>query len=171
MKEAMKIFGIAGLGFCLTPLLLEAVFHLLPVETGMGREPMARFGPTTGASPGRAFSFARDWKFTQLNRGMINSDGFIGERDYPKTGAGEVVAVIGDSFVEAVMTPSADTLHAVIGDHLTRGASGKVVGLGLSDAELATFQHFFERATEIWDLDFVVFVIGEGDLADAFVAQ
>jgi len=168
MKETMKIFGFACLGFLLTFLVLEAVFHLLPVETGRGRAPMVRFGPTTGASPGREFSFARDWKFTQLNRGKINSDGFIGEQDYPKTGAGEVIAVIGDSFVEAVMIPSVDTLHATIGDHLSQVASDKVVGLGLSDAELATFHHFFERATEIWDLDFAVFVIGEGDLADAF---
>lgn len=128
---------------------------------------MVRFGPTTGASPGRKFSFARDWKFTQLSHGVINSDGFIGDYDYPPTETEGVIAIIGDSFVEAVMIPPDDTLHAVVQDHLLDVASDKVVGLGLSDAELATFQHFFQRAIVIWGVDFVVFVIGEGDLAAA----
>jgi hypothetical protein len=79
--------------------------HVLPVSKD---SPVFRF------SPNRDFVFSRDWNFTMINRGHVNNDGWVNNQDYRVSEYPPLVAVIGDSFIEAQMLPYAQTIQGLL---------------------------------------------------------
>jgi hypothetical protein len=52
------------------------------------------------------------------NRGRVNNAGFVNDQDYQKNGELPLLAVIGDSMIEAAMVPYRDTLQGRLADAL-----------------------------------------------------
>jgi len=147
-------------------VITEVLLRLLPIQSSMGNQPMARFPAITGGEPGNQFVYTRDWNFTLFNRGEVNSDGFHAAGEFPPSGADDVTIVVGDSFIESVMVPADQTLQARLGMDL-HGSAKSVPGLGISGAELGAMHYFIERANTIWQVDNVVLVVGSNDIKNA----
>jgi len=49
-----------------------------------------------------------------INRGHVNNDGWVNNQDYRLSDYPPLVAVIGDSFIEAQMLPYAQTFHGLL---------------------------------------------------------
>src|SRR5262249_3586674 len=84
---------------------------------------------------GREFLFSRDWNFSIVNRGRINNDGFVNDNDYRSDDPRPLIAVIGDSYVEAAMVPTGDTFYRRLADRLPPPAPAH--GLGASGESLS----------------------------------
>ncbi len=148
-------------------LLLELVLFLLPTPQGLGRHESARFTPMEAGIPGHRFVSGAGWNLRLFNEGRLNSDGFHAEADFPENGTEGIVAVIGDSFIEATMIPYGQTLHGV----MRQERGDRVIGLGVSGGELGNHEFLAHRASELWGVSALVIVINEEDLYQSLASK
>jgi hypothetical protein len=103
---------VASTIFCL--VVAEAGLRFLPVTSGLHALPVSKDSPVFRFSPNRDFVFSRDWSFNMINRGHVNNDGWLNNQDYRVSEYPPLVAVVGDSQVEAVMMPYPQTFHGLL---------------------------------------------------------
>ena len=118
-------------------LLAEVVLRFLPVATGMWAMPVNEANPVFRFTPDREFLFSRDWNFSLVNRGRINNDGFVNDENYAETDSRPLLAVIGDSYVEAAMVPNRETFYRRQAEQL--GGKGRIYSFGASGAPLSQY--------------------------------
>jgi hypothetical protein len=126
---------VASTIFCL--VVAEAGLRFFPVMSGLHALPVSKDSPVFRFSPNRDFVFSRDWYFYMPNRGHVNNDGWVNDQDYRMSEYPPLVAVIGDSFIEAMMLPYAQTFHGL----LAKLFEGKLrfYSFGASGAPLSQF--------------------------------
>ena len=90
---------------------LEVVMRFLPVHTGFRVAPVTAQAPVAHLQPNEPFTFSTGWRFKNVNRGRINNAGFVNDQDYHKEGKRPLLAVVGDSYIEARMIPYGETLQ------------------------------------------------------------
>jgi hypothetical protein len=125
------------LSFCLVALSMEGVFRLLPVNEGLRGLSVDEQNPVFRFTPHRDSVYSRGWNFSIVNHVRTNNYGFINDHDYDPALTTPLLAVIGDSFVEAVMVPFAQTGVARLADSV--GAAGRVYGFGTSGSSLSQY--------------------------------
>ncbi|MBS0157308.1 MAG: hypothetical protein JSS26_01810 [Nitrospira sp.] len=125
------------LSFCLVALLLEGVFRLLPVNEGLRGLSVDEQNPVFRFTPHRESVYSRGWNFSIVNHVRTNNYGFISDHDYDPTLTTPLLAVIGDSFVEAVMVPFPQTGVARLSEAV--GSAGRVYGFGTSGSSLGQY--------------------------------
>ncbi len=118
-------------------LLLELVFRLLPVNQGLRGLSVDAQNPVFRFTPHRESVYSRGWNFSIVNHVRTNNYGFINDHDYAPSLATPLLAVIGDSFVEAVMVPFAQTGVARLAEAV--GPAGRVYGFGTSGSSLSQY--------------------------------
>jgi hypothetical protein len=130
-----SILLIASIIFCL--VVAEAGLRFFPVMSGLHALPVSKDSPVFRFSPNGDFVFSRGWNFSVVNRGHVNNDGWVNNQDYRVSDYPPLVAVIGDSFVEAQMMPYTQTFHGL----LARLFEGKLrfYSFGASGAPLSQF--------------------------------
>jgi hypothetical protein len=117
--------------------LAELALRLLPVSSGLRTMAVTAESPVFRLTPNRDYVYSRDWDLVMVNHGRVNNAGFVNDRDYAKSGAVPVLAVIGDSYIEALMVPFADTLQG----RLARALEGRarVYSFAASGAPLSQY--------------------------------
>ena len=122
----------------LVPLLLgEVVLRLLPVRTGLRTLPINAANPIRRFPPHRSFTFSRDWNFSLINKGRTNNLGFVNDQDYDSTAHTPLLAVIGDSYIEAPMVPFPETMHGRLARCVD--GHGRVYSFGASGAPMSEY--------------------------------
>ncbi len=157
-----RFIRLIGLG-CLSAILcLELIFRVLPVTTGFGyydriqSEPILR-----SALP--VVKHSLDWKFHQSQTRKVNNYGFTDDRNYlPKT---KPIALIGDSYVQSLMLPYADTLQGRLGSLLHD--RDRVYSFGTAGYSLAGYIGSAEYASKNFEPELFVFLLTEGDITDS----
>ena len=134
----------ATIAICL--LMAEIVLRFLPVATGLWTTPVNAAHPVLRFNPNRDFVFSRDWNFTIVNHGHINNDGFVNNQDYAQSDTRPLLAVIGDSFVEAAMVPYDKTFYGRLADRLK--SNGRVYSFGGSGAPLSQYLVWAQYAAQ-----------------------
>jgi hypothetical protein len=102
--------------------LAEIALRFLPVASTLYTVPVTTQNPVFHFTPNRDFIYSRDWDMVLANRGHVNNAGFVNDQDYQKDGSLPLLAVVGDSMIEAAMVPYGDTLHG----RLATGLAGKL---------------------------------------------
>jgi len=165
-------FG-AGIGGAM--LLLEGVLRLLPVLSGTyAADPRAEW-PVHTMIPNSRFTYSTGWNLQNIHRGRINNYGYVAPFDYTRSdGANHgdadngIVAVFGDSYVEALMNNYADTLHGSLNDYLK--VPRKVLNFGTSGAEMPDYLGTAALVRRDFSPQWAVFVITVGDFTNGFSA-
>jgi hypothetical protein len=103
---------VASTIFCL--VVAEAGLRFFPVMSGLHALPVSKDSSVFRFSPNRDFVFSHGWNFSMINRGHVNNDGWVNNQDYRVSESPPLVAVIGDSFIEAQMLPYAQTFHGLL---------------------------------------------------------
>jgi hypothetical protein len=148
------------------PLLAaEGALRLLPVHSGLMSEPVDEANPVFRFKPNRDFLFSRDWNFAIVNRGHVNNAGFVNDQDYAREGPRPLLAVIGDSYVEAVMVPYAETVHGRLAA-AARG-HGRVYSFGASGAPLSQYLVWARFARETYAVDRLAVVVVGNDFDES----
>lgn len=112
----------ALLGLVIALVLVEVVLRFCPVSTGLRPQTVDLEHPVYRFVPSHSFTFSRDWNFALANHGWVNSDGFVNDQDYVEQDKKPLLAVVGDSFIEAQMVPYGETAHG----RLARQHEGRV---------------------------------------------
>lgn len=140
MKSIARIFF--GLVICF--VLVECLFRMLPVNSGIRLQSTSTAVPFTRYIPNAPYTFSFGWAFLNSQKGVTNNAGFINTPDFNGTGG---VLVVGDSFIEALMLPKEDTLQAKLSVMTDRKVlSAAASGNGLADT-LELIRYFYPRLT------------------------
>src|SRR5947209_724877 len=102
------LLSLASIVVCL--LVAEMVFRFLPVSTGLRSMPVTAADPVLHFTPNRPFTNSLGWTMHNVVHGRVNNAGFVNDQDYERDGL-PLIAVIGDSFIEAEMVPYAESLQ------------------------------------------------------------
>ena len=155
------------LALCAYAVVAELVLRFLPVQTGLralavdDRNPIARF------TPNRTFVFSRGWRLSLANRGRVNNVGFVNDQDYDSTSRTPLLAVVGDSYVEALMVPYDSTLQG----RLARTLAGRarVYSFAMSGAPLSQYLAWADYARRTYRPTGLVVVVVLNDFDESLL--
>src|SRR6187401_3410040 len=102
------LLTLASIVFCL--LAAEIVLRFLPVSTGLRSMPVTAADPVLHFTPNRPFVNSLGWTMHNLVHGRVNNAGFVNDQDYVRDGL-PLIAVVGDSFIEAQMVAYPESLQ------------------------------------------------------------
>ena len=155
---------LAGL---LLPLgCLEALMRTLPVHGGTHRLSVDAENPVVRFAPNREFVWSRDWNFSIVNRVKINNFGFASDFDYDADAETPLVAVIGDSYVEAFMVPYSLTCAGRLAARFDGRA--RVYSFAASGAPLSQYLAYAEYVRKMFRPDGLAIVVVNNDFDESF---
>ncbi len=156
-----------GAGFLLLFLSLELVFLFLPVDDGLVTVPVTRENPVLHFVPNRDSTWSRGWRFNLVNQVHTNNEGFVHDHDYDPHGTTPLLAVIGDSYVEAAMVPFPETGAG----RLWEAAAGaaRVYAFASSGSPLSQYLAYSEYARDRFHPDGLVVVAVGNDFDESLL--
>ena len=165
-----KVLGAAlvNLGLFLLPfLLLEGAFRLLPVTFLPPLLPVSAAAPVARFQPNVDYRYSRDWNFSIVSKKRSNNYGFIHATDYQREKRGPLLAVIGDSLVEAQQVSAGGS----VGDLLDAavGGKGRVYSLGMSGAPLSQYLVYADYARRTFGADALAIVVAPNDFDESLL--
>ena len=153
----------------LVPLVcLEVFFQILPVAyDGARRMPVDEANPTARFEPDREFTWSRDWNFSLVNDVKVNNVGFVSDFDYDANASRPLLAVIGDSYVEAFMVPYRQTCAGRLAETLAPDVG--VYSFGMSGAPLSQYLAFARYARDAFHPEKLVIVVVGNDYDESLL--
>lgn len=158
----------AGFGLLLPLLLLEGALRLLPVNSGLAAVDVDDAQPIFRFAHGRSFVWSAGWALAGANEGRINAAGFVNDQEYDAATATPLLAVIGDSYVEALMVPYGETLHGRLA--AAAGGKGRVYSFAASGAPLSQYLAWAAHARDAYRPQGMVFAVVGNDFDESLAA-
>ncbi len=125
------------LGILLALVLLELILRLLPVNEGLHSLSVNEKNPILRYEPNRTSLWSQGWDFRIVNELRTNNYGFVSDIDYDPNDGSNLLAVVGDSFIQADMIPPEDRAAARLAE-LARGY-GRVYAFAEDGAPLSQY--------------------------------
>ncbi len=119
--------------------------------------------------PNAPFTWSLGWNFAVIVHGRTNAQGFVADYDYDANAAPPLVAVVGDSFVEALMVPFAETLTGRLQTMLGNG--GRAYAFAQSGSPLSQYVAYVRHACDIYRPERVVVVVVGNDFDESLYAH
>jgi hypothetical protein len=152
----------------LAPLLvLEGAFRFLPVAYLPQIQPVSAQTPVARFEPNVDYRYSRDWNFSVVTRKRSNNYGFINALDYQPEARSPLLAVIGDSLVEANQVAVGESVSERL--HAELGGRARVYSLGISGAPLSQYLVYAEYARNTFRADAMAFVIAPNDFEESLL--
>ena len=152
-------------GTLLALVLLEIALQILPVHGGAHRLPVNEEDVVLRFEPDREFVWSRDWNFSIVNKVKINNFGFASDFEYEPNRTDPLLAVVGDSFVEAFMVPYSNTCTGRLAELLQEAA--RVYSFAAGGAPLSQYLAYAKYAHETFSPDGLVVVIIGNDFDES----
>jgi SGNH hydrolase-like domain, acetyltransferase AlgX len=131
-----------------TLIVFEIVFRFLPVATAPPvhlptvADPIERYASNT------PYTWSLGWNFYTVVRGSSNAQGWLADYDYDPRAATPLVAVAGDSMIEALHVSFADSLTGRLQTML--GTRGRAYAFAQSGAPLSQYVAYARHACETY---------------------
>jgi hypothetical protein len=148
-------------GVVVSLFVLEGIFRLLPVDTGLLMMSVDANNTVMRALPHQPYVYSAGWTLANTKYGTTNNYGFINNQDYKYESRPVVVA--GNSFIEAIMNDPEDTLQGQLAAHLHGNAS--VYSVAASGAHLSDYLVLAEYAKSEFSPRALVVLINDSDVA------
>ena len=87
--------------------------------------------------PNSTINYSRGWKLQSVRHRRVNNFGFISDQDYAVQDPRPLIAIVGDSFIEAMQVDYADTAEAQLNRML--GNKARVYSFGAAFAPLSQY--------------------------------
>jgi hypothetical protein len=146
---------------------MEIVLHFLPVSSGVRAVTVTSDNPVFHFTPNRAFLHSLGWDMHNINRGHINNAGFVNDYDYHRDDPLSLLAVVGDSYIEARMVPFADTVQG----RLSRMLNGRsrVYSFAAAGAPLSQYLIWAQHAVRAYGASTLVINIVGNDFDESLI--
>jgi hypothetical protein len=155
----------------LAPILLaglaEGALRLLPVNSGLNAQNVSVDNPALRYLPDRDYVYSKGPLLKMVNEGRVNNEGFVNDQDYSADVEHPLIAVIGDSFVEALMVPFPSTVTGQLDEKLKGKAS--VYSFAGSGAPLSQYLVWADYARQKYRPDRMIFVIVGNDFDESLI--
>lgn len=146
----------------------EIVFRFLPVMSAMQPGPVTAADPVYRYQPDRRFVFSRDWDLAMVNRGRVNNAGFVNDQDYRRELRGPLLAIVGDSFIEAFMVPYAETVQGRLARALEPEA--RVYSFAASGAPLSQYLVWARQAVREYGARALIINVAGNDFDESHIS-
>lgn len=146
-------------------VVAEVVLRFLPVATGLHSVAVNNAQPIFHFEADRDFVYSRGWNLREVVRGRVNNAGWVNEQDYVRTDKLPLIAVIGDSYIEAQMVPYPETLQGRLAAALKGRA--RVYSFAASGAPLSELAVYAGYAVREFGAAAVVINMANYDFADS----
>lgn len=166
IPAGLAMFTVVG-SVLFSLLIIEIALRFLPVCSSMQKLPVDQHNPILRFPSNQRFTYAKGWNFEILNYGRFNNYGFVNNQDYQSNPEDLLLAVIGDSYVEALMVPYEQSLQGRLAE-LYKG-KGKVYSFGISGSQLAQYVAMAEYVWREFHPQGLVFVIIGNDFDESLV--
>ena len=111
MPKKSSLLLLAGT-LLLCALALEALFRVLPTCEPFRTQPVNQEQPILHFMPDQDLQWSKGATFEMTNKVHVNNMGFVNRQDYVREDPRPLMAVIGDSYIEAMMVPQDKTCYA-----------------------------------------------------------
>jgi hypothetical protein len=152
-----------------TLLVFEGVLRFLPVARAPLVEPPTAENPIQRYVPNQPFTWSLGWNFFHVVRGHSNTQGFLADYDYDPTATAPLVAVVGDSFVEALRVPFAETITGRLAAEL--GTRARAYAFAQSGSPLSQYVAYAAHACTIYRPQRLVVVVVGNDFDESVYAH
>ncbi|WP_447599452.1 SGNH/GDSL hydrolase family protein [Nitrospira sp. Nam80] len=157
----------ALLSISATLLVMDTALRFFPVSDGLRGVPVNENNPVYRFAPNRTLRWSKGWNFFLVNEIRTNNYGFINDIDYDPAAMSPLLAVIGDSFVEAAMVPyrqtAAGNLQASVKD------IGRVYSFGASGAALSQYLAYARYVRDEFHPDGMVIIVVGNDFDESLL--
>ena len=137
------------------------------MSTGLRSLPVTAAEPVLHFAPNRPFVNSLGWNFYNVVRGRVNNAGFVNDQDYGRDGP-PLIAVIGDSFIEAQMVPYAELLQGRLAAALKD--KSRVYSFAASGAPLSQYLIYAGHAVREYGARAVVINVVGNDFDESLSA-
>ncbi len=148
-------------------LVLETALRLLPVRESLEVQPVSSAQPCLHFKPNREVLYSTPWNFEVANRVRVNNYGFVNNQDYDHHSTTPLLAVIGDSYVEALIVPYEDTLHGRLATFL--GNRSRVYSFGSSGSALSQYLAYAQYAKDTFRPHAMLIVVVGNDFDESLL--
>lgn len=163
--NALTVLG----SIVLTLLAFELVLRFLPVARAPAVAPATAADPIQRYVANAPFTWSVGWNLQNVVRGGTNAQGFVANYDYDRSGTSPLVAVIGDSFIDALVVPFADTITGRLQQAI--GARGRAYAFAQSGAPLSQYVAYATHACETYRPERLVITIVGNDFDESLFAR
>jgi len=154
MSEFRKSLATMFASFLFCLLVIEIVLQFLPVRTGLEVQEVDADHPVIRFTPNRDFVFSDGWRLTNVNHGHVNNEGFVNDQDYVRDDRRPLLAIIGDSYIEAAMVRYKLTVQGRLAAE--QPATQRVYSFGSSGSSLLDYLFYAVYARQHFHPDWVV---------------
>lgn len=169
-KLHIKLFQdsfVVLFGLTLALVLTEIVFQILPVSDSTKTQGVNESAPYMRFPPNRDVQISIGKFFEIKANKKTNKQGFFDDRDFDQGSKNNKVAVIGDSYVEALQVANAEAIHGQL--QVLLGSEWKVNGVGTSGSPLSQYVAYARYVRESLDPNVYVFVIISNDFDESLL--
>jgi hypothetical protein len=159
------LLSLATVLVCL--LAAEIVLRFLPVPTGLASLPVNAANPVLRFTPNRPFVNSLGWNFHTVVRGRVNNAGYVNGQDYAREGL-PLIAVIGDSFIEAQQVSYPETAQGRLAAALV--GQFRVYSFAASGSPLSQYLIFASHAVREYGARAVVINVVGNDFDESLLA-
>jgi hypothetical protein len=145
----------------------EILLRFLPVQSGLRSQPVTAENPIFHYAPERDVTFSRGWNFDMVNRRRVNNAGWVNDQNYPPHEQTPLLAIVGDSYVEALMVPYAQTLYGRLAGKLAGRL--RVYSFGASGAALSQYLIWAGHAVRQYGANAVVINLVGNDFDESYI--
>jgi hypothetical protein len=169
IRKKRLCFAIVStlLGLVAPLVIMEIVLRFLPVNEGLRVLPVNQTNPILRFTPNRTSVWSKGWNFSLVNRVRTNNYGFVSNIDYDPLARSPLLAIVGDSYVEAAMVPYDKTGAARLAENLRGGA--RVYSFGASGSALSQYLAYAEYARDTFHPDSLVIVVVGNDFDESLM--
>ena len=166
-RLALYATGIA-LPMVVFLLLLEGTMQLLPVPSALKTPPVNADNPVYRLRANREFVNSMGWSLEAPVTRRVNNEGFVNDQDYVAGDTRPLLAVVGDSYVEANYIPYEETINAALAG--AAGTGRRVYSFGVSGGPLSQYLVWADHARARFAPSHMVFVIIANDFDESLAA-
>ncbi len=169
LRSSRRTFALASVmvSLLVTVLFLEVALRFLPVSDGLRGMPVNDDNPVYRFAPNRTLRWSKGWNFSLVNELRTNNYGFISDIDYDPTATSPLLAVIGDSFVEAAMVPYSQTVAGLLNKSME--GHGRVYAFGASGAALSQYLAYARYVRDEFRPTGLVITIAGNDFDESLI--
>ena len=161
LAAAASMIGLAAALFA-----LEFILRLLPVTQPLERQPVNVSSPYLHYKPNSDVTYSKGWNFAIVNRVRVNNLGFVNDQDYEPGATSPLLAIVGDSYVEAVEVPYRETVHGRLAALV--GTRGRVYSFATSGSPLSQYLAYARYARDRFRPAALAVVIVGNDFDESF---
>ena len=155
-RTPFRVLLFPVLGSCSALLILEVIFRFLPVHNLIPGQVVDKQHPVARYSSNRTFSYSLGPFFSNPNSFGTNNKGFVSEIDYKAKRTKPLLALIGDSYVEAKNVAPQSTVAAIL---RKRQGQYETYSFGHSGAPLSQYLAYARYARDEFLASKFVFVL------------